>query len=170
MAPFAVRKTDNLRRGRVSLPGARYFVTMCVAGRQPVLSQAANAPRVFTAFDRLSGSGDWVLLAATIMPDHVHVLFRLGARLSLDRTMAKLKTVGRDVRCAWSWPANGFEHQLHEAEEVEDYAFYIFMNPYRAKIVSTKERWALVARRRACVAIRGKASRWLPAAGVARRG
>lgn len=89
----------------------------------------------------MSLAGDWQLLAATVMPDHVHVLFTLGERLSLDRVIAKLKARGRSADAVWRWQANVFEHRLRADEDAEDYAFYIFMNPYRAGLVEAGGPW-----------------------------
>lgn len=141
MGDLPVRKTERLRFGRVSLPGARYFVTVCVQGRASVLMTDSHLPRVRAAFDELSEAGDWRLLAGVVMPDHLHVLFTLGDRLSLDRVLAKLKARARDPNSVWRWQANGFEHRLRAEENAEDYAFYIFMNPYRAGLVNSSVRW-----------------------------
>ncbi len=91
--------------------------------------------------NELTLAGDWQLLAATVMPDHIHVLFTLGERLPLDRVMAKLKSCARAADEAWRWQANVFEHRLRANEDAEDYAFYIFMNPYRAGLIDVNAPW-----------------------------
>lgn len=136
-----VRKTERLRIGRVSLPGARYFVTACVQGREPVLMVDVQLKRVLAGMDELTLAGDWRLLAASVMPDHVHVLFTLGERLPFDRVVAKLKSRARAADSVWRWQANVFEHRLRADEDAEDYAFYIFMNPYRAGLVDMSRSW-----------------------------
>lgn len=76
------------------------------------------------------------------MPDHVHLLFTLGERLTVGQVMAKFKNLARDSgRVAWRWLDDGFEHRLRAEESAEDYAFYIFMNPYRARLILTSETW-----------------------------
>jgi putative transposase len=134
-----VRKTERLRIGRVSIPGARYFVTACVQGRKPALTGDAHLQRVLSGMKELTSAGDWRLLAAAVMPDHLHVLFTLGKRLSLDRVIAKLKSRARAPDAAWRWQANVFEHRLRAEEDAEDYAFYIFMNPYRAGLIDLND-------------------------------
>jgi len=123
------------------MPGARYFVTACVQGRETVLTGDEQLKRVGTAMNELTLAADWRLLAASIMPDHVHVLFALGERLPLDRVIAKLKTRARAVDAVWRWQANVFEHRLRADEDAEDYAFYIFMNPYRAGLIVGNKSW-----------------------------
>ena len=136
------RQTARLRRGRVSLPSTRYFLTLCTHGREPVLTDPICAERLLAAWGALQGAGDLVLLAATVMPDHVHALFVLGDRLPLGRVMAKYKALARDLgRVNWRWQQNGFEHRLRENEDSADYGFYIFMNPYRARLIKPSEFW-----------------------------
>jgi len=89
----------------------------------------------------LGVAGDWTLEAATVMPDHVHLLFALGGRLPFDRTMAKWKglvsrSVGESI-----WQVNVFEHRLRDDEDGEPYAWYVFMNPYHAGLVADAEVW-----------------------------
>lgn len=139
--PRPSRKTARLRHGRVSLPGARYFLTVCTQGRAPVLTQPDNATRIMQTFRTLNDGG-CALHAATIMPDHAHLLLTLGPDLTLGQTMAKFKNLARDLgRAPWHWQADGFEHRLRPHELAEDYGFYIFMNPYRARLVSTNLVW-----------------------------
>ena len=90
----------------------------------------------------LHAASDVELLAATIMPDHAHLLFALGARLTIGQVMAKFKTLARDGgHVTWHWQQDGFEHQLRTGESEEDYGFYVFMNPYRAQLLSTAQIW-----------------------------
>ncbi|MEN9841734.1 MAG: hypothetical protein RL376_1534 [Verrucomicrobiota bacterium] len=141
MAALPERRTGNLRLGRASLPGACYFVTACVQGREPVLTGEVQERRLRSALHELSAAGDWHLLAGVVMPDHLHVLFKLGDRLTLDRVVAKLKARARDPKAVWRWQANVFEHRLCADDDREDYAFYIFMNPYRAGLVDVGASW-----------------------------
>jgi REP element-mobilizing transposase RayT len=136
-----VRKTERLRRGRLSVPEAVYFLTVCARRRAPILLREENNQCLRNAFGAMTGD-DAELLAATIMPDHAHLLFRLGRRLALGRVMAKFKTMARGGgRKAWHWQENGFDHRLRPDELAEHYAFYIFMNPYRAGLVPMAEAW-----------------------------
>jgi REP element-mobilizing transposase RayT len=48
-----------------------YFVTICVANREPVLANE----RVFGAFKAaVAKLQHWTVLAAVLMPDHLHVI------------------------------------------------------------------------------------------------
>ena len=83
-----------------------------------------------------------MLLAATIMPDHVHLLFELGARLSIGRVCAKFKALGRHLgRDPWHWQQDQFEHRLRPSDDLERFGFYVFMNPYRAGLLPLDRVW-----------------------------
>lgn len=82
------------------------------------------------------------LVAATAMPDHVHMLFVLGERLQVGQVIGKIKTLARkQTNADWRWQDESFEHQLRLNDSLEDYGFYIFMNPYHAGLCRLSERW-----------------------------
>ncbi len=136
------RQTTALRQGRQSLAGAVYFVTFCTAHRQPWLTSSEARRAGAAVCDELVASGDARMLAATLMPDHVHLLFALGGRLSLARLVAKWKARVRPALGGGAWQANYFEHRLRPEEAEEPYAWYIFMNPYRSGLVTVEEVWS----------------------------
>lgn len=139
---WPVRKTPRLRFGRVSAPGANFFVTLCIKDRTPVLTTTATGRTVTDALQALHSSGDIGLLAATIMPDHAHLLFTLGTRLHVGQVMGKFKALSRDMgQAPWRWQPDGFEHQIREIESIEDYGFCLFMNPYRAGLCPLTSSW-----------------------------
>lgn len=137
------RRTADLLIGRVSVPGAVYFLTLCEAKRLPRLTTPAVAAAMREALNQLQQCGDFLLVAATVMPDHVHLLGRLGPRLSLSRVVGKLKSVTRrplsDAGACWQ--ENYYDHRLRDENKLEPFARYIFMNPYRAKLTERDKSW-----------------------------
>lgn len=131
-----------MRFGRVSSPGAGYFITACTKDRAPILTQGGNGRTIIDTLQLLHDSGDLTLQAATVMPDHVHLLLTLGHRLRLGQVMGKLKTLSRKQgETTWSWQDDEFEHRLRNIESIDDYGFYIFMNPYRAGLCPLAKEW-----------------------------
>jgi REP element-mobilizing transposase RayT len=101
-------------------------------------------PRLLdSTFDALAASGDASLVISVIMPDHVHLIFTLGERLTLSQVVAKWKVLtGAGLGPAGlKWQVNFFEHRLRREEEVESYAFYVFMNPYVAGLCQDGRAW-----------------------------
>ncbi|MBI4622578.1 MAG: transposase [Verrucomicrobia bacterium] len=117
-------------------------MTFVTQHREPWLCAIQSAGAVLSALRAWHEEKDGALIAATVMPDHVHVIFTLGARLSAGQCVGRWKS---DVRraCAYqhNWLRDFFEHRLRADELVEDYALYVFLNPYRARLVGANETW-----------------------------
>ena len=124
----------------------------------PIFAEAPAAANARNILSRLVGDGDARWLAGTVIPDHIHCLFELGARLSFAESLAKVKgLISRKLSSGASvWQKNAFEHRLRASkhprsklrgtgpkgnEDAEGYAFYIFMNPYRAGLMTVTESW-----------------------------
>jgi putative transposase len=135
------RRTAELLKGRCSISSAVYFVTFCTERRAPTLRCDAVYRAAYVANRKMETTGDARFLAATVMPDHVHLLFELGSRLSLDRVVSKWKAQVRRTVSGVVWQANFFEHHLRPDELREPYAWYVFMNPYRAGLIDPDEVW-----------------------------
>jgi putative transposase len=142
MAAEPKRQTERLHLGRVSAKGAVYFVTFVTANRTPWLAMAAAADAVLGAINAWHEEGDGAVLAVTVMPDHVHVLFALGEGLDVGRCVSRWKTVGRRVSgYAGEWQRDFWERRVRGDESQEDYALYILLNPYRAGLAKRGEAW-----------------------------
>ena len=53
------------------------------------LSSPSVASALINELRKLDSAEDFSLLAATVMPEHVHLLFTLGRRISLSQVHAK---------------------------------------------------------------------------------
>jgi len=137
------RQTNQLRKGRVSLSDARYFITMCAVRPESRLTEPVVSHAIRLALEQSVANKDFVLLCASLMPDHVHLLIRLSQRLSVGQVVGKLKFLTRksmtDTGCRWQ--ANFFEHRLRPDEMASPYALYIFLNPYRKGIIQRDACW-----------------------------
>ena len=138
---FRSRATPQLLPGRISTAGARYFLTWCTHDRKPILTSPTVIDTLRNAIVELDESRDGELLAATIMPDHVHLLLTLGERLTVSRVVAKLKAAVSRTHSSVRWQLNFFEHRLRQASEAEGFAFYTFMNPYTAGLCRLDQVW-----------------------------
>lgn len=87
--------------------------------------------------------GDTTTIAFTVMPDHVHWLFQLGARLSLGRVIGRFKAETRAslAGAGLRWQRDYFERRLRPDESSEDFGRYIFLNPYRADLLRLESTW-----------------------------
>ena len=137
------RQTCRLSKGRVSTPHARYFVTFCTHQRVSAFNTNTMHTMGLRELIKMHKSKDWNLYCATIMPDHLHLLFSLGETLEFQRVISKAKTklkhsVGMNHL---RWQRNFFDHRLRSDASLESFAFYMFMNPYKKRLVPRNQEW-----------------------------
>lgn len=134
--------TDHLRKGRRSIPYARYFITICTNARKPLLDSTSGIEAVRQALRQIHIERDINLNCGTVMPDHCHLLFTLGNRLTLSQSISKLK---RQVRKGLNqkdiWQDNYYDHRIRPEQELEPFAKYIFLNPYRKGLIPCEQTW-----------------------------
>ena len=118
-------------------------MTFSEANRTARLATAMIATSVKSALDRLHASDDLAMISGIMMPDHVHIIARLGRRLSLSRAIGKLKAATRRPlnESELVWQENYYEHRLRHEADIEPFARYVFLNPYRAGFVRCSEKW-----------------------------
>ena len=143
-AILPVRKTQNMRKGRISIPGARYFITICTKDRNTPLTGSGVSRAVLDVWRRQHVDGDYIFQCGTIMPDHVHFLFTLGSRLSLGQCIVKFKAKTKESLLApgLSWQRDFYDHRLRAADAMEGFAKYIFLNPYRKDLLRSEKVWS----------------------------
>lgn len=133
---------NALRRGLVSTPHANYFVTACL---EPRVTQLTGAIARHVSAEAYSMSDDavWSLRCATVMPDHIHLLFTLGEHLTLSQSIGRLKSKTRtafDLTKA-NWQENFYDHHLRANDSVEATIRYLHQNPYQAGLITAAETW-----------------------------
>ena len=78
------------------------------------------------------------------MPEHVHILGTLGEKLTLSQTIAKLKVVTKPFLQidGLTWHRNYYDHRLSRKTNTDTFARYIYLNPYRRKLLPITEQWS----------------------------
>jgi REP element-mobilizing transposase RayT len=89
---------EALRRHRVTIPGASYFVTLCTHDRRCGLNSVAIAGRIRAELQDMENEGIVRLQAAVIMPDQLHVLIIVLGRLRIGQVIGRMKA--KDPRSA----------------------------------------------------------------------
>jgi putative transposase len=132
-----------LRRGRASLPGAEYFLTLCTEGRRSGLTERAVAEAIIRELWALDADGTWALRCAVVMPDHVHVSAVLGNRLTLGQCVGrfKAKTASALRTLSAAWERDFFDHRIRPDEDRAPAYLYVYLNPYRAGLCPADARW-----------------------------
>jgi REP element-mobilizing transposase RayT len=80
----------NLRKGRCSIVGGYYFITIVTEKRQSFFDIKRASEIIFGSLEFLESEGTIKLICCVIMPDHVHLIFEL-LKDNLADVMARLK-------------------------------------------------------------------------------
>ncbi|WP_207883697.1 transposase [Pseudomonas sp. 30_B] len=130
-----------LRKGRSSIPGSVYLITVTTEHRAAVFIDFNRACVASSSFTRPSVLGRNRLLAWVLMPDHVHWLLQLGNGEDLAKSVGRMKAVSaREVRRKRGWQdavwASAFhDRTLRREEDLVAIARYVVANPLRAGLV-----------------------------------
>lgn len=77
------------------------------------------------------------------MPDHMHLFFTLGERLTLSQSIARFKTKTQTLLRPQGadWQSNFYDHRIREIDSIESVIRYIYLNPYQAGTIQQNEAW-----------------------------
>jgi putative transposase len=118
-----------------------YFITFCVAGRHKVLANDAT----WTAFQEARNNlQHWEIIAAILMPDHIHLLAAPNDRdTAVGNIAAAIKRrIRRRLEAQWQWRQPGcFDRLLRYDESADEKWAYIRENPVRAGLVNDWRDW-----------------------------
>lgn len=118
-----------------------YFVTLCVAERSQVLANAETLAALHVVAKKLT---HWTVLAAVIMPDHIHVIATpTGNRDSkVGNLSAALKRwLRQELHAEWKWQPGSFDRLLRSTESLRSKWLYLYENPMRAGLVADPDDW-----------------------------
>ncbi len=127
-----------LRKGRTQMSGHAYHVTICTKSREPIFNEFEKACVASRAFHNPNLIGDATLLTWVLMPDHAHLLLRLGDQDCLSIVVARLKSASaRGVNQASGrqgavWGKSFHDHAIRGEEYLLATARYLVENPLRA--------------------------------------
>jgi REP element-mobilizing transposase RayT len=104
-----------------------YFITFCVAGRQKMLANDLAFAAFKSAIARLA---KWSVIAAILMPDHVHLLIAPTDRdAAVGNASAAIKRFMRqELLATWQWQPGSFDRLLRSDESAEQKWQYIREN------------------------------------------
>jgi REP element-mobilizing transposase RayT len=134
---------EALRRGRWSSPEAEYFLTVMTDGRRTGLEDPTLTDSILAVGRTMEAQGLWRLRTAVVMPDHLHLIVGLTGNADLSQSMKMLK--GRSAVLLRShqlrWQRGFFDHRMREREDRLPVFLYIFLNPYRARLLPVDQKW-----------------------------
>jgi REP element-mobilizing transposase RayT len=129
-----------LRQSRYSEAGLYYFLTIVTEGRRNFFLQPPAAEIVLEALKWLDQHGRIVLVAAAVMPDHLHFVAQLK-----DTTLSKLmhllksytaKEINKDLsRRGPVWERQYYERGIRDQDSLIEIVKYCLENPVRKGLV-----------------------------------
>ncbi len=128
--------TRNLRKGRISIPGQVYSLTIVTKNREPILGNFKQARKVIQILREVDEQKWATTLCFVVMPDHLHWLMQLGEAKKLSSLIQQIKSWASKAIGKPIWQKGFYDHALRQEEDVKNIARYIVTNPLRANIVS----------------------------------
>ncbi|MGM0695162.1 MAG: REP-associated tyrosine transposase [Pseudomonadota bacterium] len=125
--------SGDLRKGRRSLPGHAYLLTLVTHQRQPIFLDFSNAAAACRNFYASGVQQHGTTLSFVVMPDHVHWLVQLHGQLSVLVRVYKARVsmdLGRRI-----WQPGYHDRGLRQEDDIRRFARYIVANPLRAGLV-----------------------------------
>ena len=125
----------NLRKGRVSIPGRYYAITITTQDRRAIFTQLPVNQLLGQEIYKLEDKQYADVIAYTIMPDHIHLLIKLGSTLELGQVIKFFKgrtaTLLRNTVTGKVWQKGYYDTCIRREEELLNQARYIVANPLR---------------------------------------
>jgi REP element-mobilizing transposase RayT len=136
-----------LRKGRVSWSGCHYFVSSAKAKNSPTLDNPICFEIICSEARRLEKDGLWECNAFVLMPDHLHMLIRLGEGADLSRVINLFK--GRSAfainRARNSkgpvWFRGFHDHLIRPDQPIPNFLQYLLRNPAKAGLSKIPANW-----------------------------
>ena len=134
-------RSQNLRKGRSSIPRAYYHIIICTHQRRQVLANKRVASIIFETFDWLETEKRLKWICIMIMPDHVHTIIELGAGQTLAQILHSLKRfTAREINKCLSrdgplWQKGYTDWGIRRESTLNDTIRYCYANPVREGLV-----------------------------------
>lgn len=132
-----------LRRYRWSIEGTSYLLTFNAERPTDRLCAPALLERFAAERERLEAEGIWQVRTWVVMLDHVHALVRLGGTAPLAECLRSFKGPLTPAlrQHAVRWQDGYYDHQMRASEDALPVFLYIFLNPHRAGLLRSSEKW-----------------------------
>jgi REP-associated tyrosine transposase len=131
----------------VNVPGATYFITFrSIRERSPAAREMVFATILACHQKKLD------LDAAVVMPDHVHLIFRLLEAHELSQVLHHIKgSSARQINLMLQrrgpvWTDESFDHIIRQAEELEEELQYVRHNPVKRGLADRPDgyQWSFI--------------------------
>lgn len=145
---------------RAYIPGSTVFLTWVTHRRTPLFNHPHNITRFRQAVSQTKAEATFEIVAAAILPDHVHFIWtlpdddsnyskRVGRiKVLFTRTLRRKQTQSDNIsesrrkhRESDVWQRRFWEHTICTEEELAHYLDYVHYNPVKHGLVSCPHQW-----------------------------
>jgi putative transposase len=144
---------------RAYQPGGCYFFTVVTNNRIPHFAEQYHIDRLRLGFRHVMVKRPFAIDAIVVMPDHIHVLWRLP---EADHDFStRWRLIKHFVSRGWQgddafWQPRFWEHLIRDEDDWQNHVDYIHYNPVKHGMVTRPEDWAFGSYRKA------RADGWYP--------
>lgn len=134
---------------RLYLPGATYFFTVVTYRREPIFADEQKVEWLRQAFQTVKAKRPFESLAAVVLPDHLHCIWRLpegdsdfSTRWQMIKTAFSRRmpaTIGKGGKRIWQ--PRFFEHCIRDEDDFTNHLDYIHYNPVKHGLVASPAKW-----------------------------
>ena len=134
-------RSQDLRKGRASIPGAYYHIIICTHQRRRILADDKVASIIFKTFDWLETENRLEWICIMVMPDHVHTVIKLGEEQTLSKILHSMKLftarkINRHLsRNGSLWQKGYTDWGIRTEAALNDTIRYCYANPVRKGLV-----------------------------------
>ncbi|MEA3220776.1 REP-associated tyrosine transposase [Immundisolibacter sp.] len=125
----------DLRKGRWSLSGQVYLLTVVTVYRAPRFAEWTVARQAVRAFHSPQVAAHVTTLAFVVMPDHVHWQAQLNHGGTVSEAVRLYKATVSVALGGGAWQRGFHDRALRRQDDVRAVARYIVANPLRAGLV-----------------------------------
>ena len=141
MQQTPTRGHSQLRKGRRSIPGTYYYLTLTTLNKNSLLTALKTADIIFQAFDWLETNERLRWFCVVVMPDHIHAVIQLGSKQTLSRLIQSFKSyTAKQInaclgRSGSIWQPAYHDHGIRQEESLNAIIEYCYQNPVRSGLV-----------------------------------
>ncbi|MBI5868444.1 MAG: transposase [candidate division Zixibacteria bacterium] len=134
---------------RLRNPGGTYFFTVVTHKRIPILINLDARAALRVAIEKTRTRYPFVVVAAVLLPDHLHCIWELpngdsdfSTRWRLIKTRFTY-TLGKISLCSGPpyWQNRFWEHCIRDEADLNRHIQYIHLNPVKHGLVTNPEDW-----------------------------
>ena len=144
MLRIPIREAVSHRPSRWSSPPGGHFLTLCTGRHHPGLATPQFNAEFHAAAHLLSLEHQWQVRTATVMPHHAHLLVTVNESADLPAVVDRFKDRLTPClqRAGLQWEVGYCDRRMHPGEDHFPTFLYIFLNPYRARLLPPDDTWS----------------------------